>query len=276
MDKVIDFHIHAGDYKLLREDIRELISKIPLEEGEEVSSIFTDAETMQQYLKKAGVSKGVVLAECGPGTNFTIDSEMIAKKCESSDFLIPFGNVNPNHHNTLKEFHYSLEVGVKGFKFYPADHEYDPLSDEMLEIYALCEKHKKIIMFHTGFTAQKDTEQAFCNPEDFEIILKQYPNLNVVFCHAGKPHWYEETVGLLKQYPNAYADTALVPVDVTESMLTKHPDVSHKILFGSDWPVAGNYKNLIARYEASEISEENLSLLMYENASKLLSSCGAI
>ncbi len=271
MRKIVDFHIHAGVYSQLRDDIQALIKTIPLEDGLDVTEIFTDKDVMEQYLRDVNVETGIVLAECGPGTNFSINSQMIADKCESSNMLIPFGSVNPTYHSdVVAEFESSVKAGCKGFKFYPADHDFDALSDEMMAIYHRCQEEGMVIMFHTGFTAQKDTEQVFCNPADFKPLLDAYPDLPVLFCHAGKPHWYKETVELMQQYPNAWIDTALVPVDIILGFTKDYPEITDRIVFGSDWPVSGNYHKLIERYEAAGFDEVMLEKIFYGNAQRLL------
>lgn len=271
MNNIIDFHIHAGDFLQLREDIKDLIQKIPLEEGADVKELFSNGDAMSKYLSKSGVSTGIFLAECGPGTNYSITSEMIANRCKDNRSLIPFGSINPNfHEDPIAEFHRSLEFGVKGFKFYPADHDFDALSDTMMKIYKLCEEHDLIIMFHTGFTAQKDTQQRYCNPCDFIPILESYPELVVVFCHAGKPHWYKEASEVIAKYQNAYVDTALVPVEAVLQIVNDNPATIDKVIFGSDWPVCGNYESLIKRYLSSGLSENQLKKIMRENALQLL------
>jgi predicted TIM-barrel fold metal-dependent hydrolase len=223
MRQIIDFHLHAGNYTDLRAGIQQLIKQIPLEEGVDVTEVFSNTDKMEVYLAKAGVVRSIMLAECGPGTNFSITSELIANRCKDSEILLPFGSVNPQFHtDPMTEFEHSVNMGVKGFKFYPADHDFDALSDVMMAIYRRCEALNLVIMFHTGFTAQKDTEQQFCNPADFIPLLEACPEL--------------------------------------------------PIIFGSDWPVCGNYHNLIQRYNDAGFTDEQLNKIMNANASALITS----
>jgi len=98
--KIIDFHVHAGNLQLLRDDIQELLTHRPFEPDVNIAEVFSQPEQMEAYLKNKGVFQGVVLAECRPGTNYTIDSQMIAEFSKKSDVFIPFGSINPNYHNT--------------------------------------------------------------------------------------------------------------------------------------------------------------------------------
>ncbi|MBC6417827.1 MAG: hypothetical protein GDA44_03050 [Prochloron sp. SP5CPC1] len=85
--KIIDFHVHGGDFKLLRDDIQELLTRRPMESGVKVGEVFSGPEQMENYLQDKGVYRAVLLAECAPGTNYTIDSELIANFARSKDIF---------------------------------------------------------------------------------------------------------------------------------------------------------------------------------------------
>lgn len=267
---IIDFHVHAGKFNLLRDDIQGLLLKHQLEDGYNVSDIFSKPEMMYNYLIPNNLCKAVIIAECGPGTNFSIDSKMIVDFTKENDFFIPFGNINPNFHDPIKEFEHSIELGVKGFKFYPADHSFNPIIKKMMYVYAECEKLKLPIMFHTGLTAQRDTEQKYIKPDDFSLIVKAYPDLTVILAHAGKPHWYEDACRLAIENPNVYLDTALVKIEDVMKLLEYHSKIANKLLLGSDWPVVGGYSFFIQKYKESSISKENIKKIFFQNAANIL------
>jgi predicted TIM-barrel fold metal-dependent hydrolase len=268
--KIIDFHVHAGNFKLLRDDIQELLTRRPFEPDVNIAEVFSEPEQMEAYLKNKGVFQGVILAECGPGTNYTIDSQMIAEFSEKREMFIPFGSINPNYHNTQSEFWKSLKLGIKGFKFYPADHNFNALREDMQFVYKMCEKLGLPVMFHTGLTAQKDTEQKFINPLEFQPLAEKYPELILILAHGGKPHWYQEASTLALTFPNVYIDTALIdPLSLTQ-VFPLLEELSHKIIFGSDWPVVGSYSVLIEKYKEANLPQEIISRIFYKNAQKIL------
>jgi len=250
--KIMDFHTHAGDFSRLREDIQELLKHLA------------------RYIKPYGVEVGIVFAECGPGTNFSIDSELVANFCKNHEMLIPFGNINPNFHNVIEEFWKSMEMGVKGFKFYPADHSFDPKTKVMKEVYRLCENFHLPVVFHTGLTAQKDTEQKFIRPRIFGEIAEENPDLVLILAHGGKPHWHTEAVEMMTQFENVYVDTALVDPKNWETVFPNLEKTRHKVLFGSDFPVCGNYKALLEQINAANIQNDFLENIMYWNGKRLL------
>lgn len=269
--KIFDMHVHIGQFDLLRDDIQELLKKRPFEPDVDMPTLFSNPEHLEPYLRANGVLHAIILAECGPGTNFTIDSDMVAKFAGSNPFFIPFGNINPQHHDVEKEFWHSLKIGIRGFKFYPADHNFAPNISEMMFVYEQCEKRHIPIIFHTGLTAQRDANELYINPDDFAFIAKRHPQLNIILAHAGKPHWYAEAINMLTTYPNVYADTALVSPQDLEDLYNQSRDVSSKILFGSDWPVAGSYSDLINSYFKIKIPKAALQAIMFDNANRLLS-----
>jgi predicted TIM-barrel fold metal-dependent hydrolase len=268
---MIDFHVHAGDFPRLRDDIQNLLTRRPLEADILISEVFSSPTKMESYLRRNGVTKAVIIAECGPGTNFTIDSAMIARFTRGNDFFIPFGNINPNYHNVIEEFWKSIDLNVMGFKFYPADHSFDPLLPQMQEVYRLCQDRRLPIIFHTGLTAQRDTEQKFINPLEFEPIAVKWPDLIIILAHGGKPHWHKEAATMALNYANVYIDTALLdPLTLFQSF----PDIQiiqHKLVFGSDWPVAGSYSAMMEKYQRADLPEEFRNAIFHENAKRILS-----
>ncbi len=268
--KIIDFHVHGGDFKLLRDDIQELLTRKPMESGVKVREVFSEPEQMENYLQDKGVYRAVLLAECGPGTNYTIDSELIVNLAQSKDIFIPFGNINPNYHDTKKEFWKSVKLGVKGFKFYPADHGFDPLTEDMQYVYKMCETLGFPVMFHTGLTAQRDTEQKFIKPFDFRPLAEKYPELIMILAHGGKPYWYEEASTLALTFPNVYIDTALIDPLSLQEAFPNLEKLAPKIVFGSDWPVVGSYSALLENYTKANIASEIITAIFYGNAERIL------
>jgi len=270
--KIFDFHVHAGKFDLLREDIQGLLKKFPFEKDIDVREIFSNPSALKSYLQKQGVSKAVILAECGPGTNFSIDSQLIADFCKDDPFFIPFGSINPNHHkDPVKEWEHGKKIGIRGYKFYPADHDFDPFCESMMMVYDRCEKASQPIMFHTGLTAQRDTSQRFINPVDYRSLVESHSDLRIIFAHGGKPNWYNEALQMAVEYENVYLDTALVPAEDIIEWLNYRPEVKHKILFASDLPVSGSYSVLLERLLSAGIDNNVLELILHKNAQRILS-----
>lgn len=267
---MIDFHVHAGDFDGLRDDIQGLLTKRPFEPGLDIRRVFSKGVELETYLRSYGVERAVVFAECGPGTNFTIDSALIMKIVGGSRFFVPFGNINPNYHDVAEELEKSLTIGVRGFKFYPADHGFDPYLDSMLRVYRRCEDLGLPIVFHTGSTAQRDAKPLFIRPEEFEPIARDFPKLILILAHAGKPDWHQSAKAMALRYPNVYLDTALVEPAALVREYGDLRDIGSKILFGSDWPVVGSYATLLEKLREVSIAPDVAERVLRSNAQRIL------
>jgi predicted TIM-barrel fold metal-dependent hydrolase/enamine deaminase RidA (YjgF/YER057c/UK114 family) len=85
----------------------------------------------------------------------------------------------------------------------------------------------------------------FGNPLLLEPVLSKYPKLRVYLMHAGWP-FLEETVSILRQYPNVYVDISFInwqmPKNLFHDYLRGLVDYGfeERVMFGSDqtWPDA--------------------------------------
>lgn len=81
------------------------------------------------------------------------------------------------------------------------------------------------ILIHTG-------EWNTCHAKIFEPFIYSHPRLKFVLAH-GRP--IEETIGLMKKYPNVWTDTAFMPTEHIKRL--KEENLVERVLFGSDAPI---------------------------------------
>jgi len=74
--KIIDFHVHAGKFELLRDDIQELLTCRPMESNVKVAEVFSQPEILEKYLTDKGIDCAVLLAECGRS-----EERRVGKEC---------------------------------------------------------------------------------------------------------------------------------------------------------------------------------------------------
>lgn len=83
------------------------------------------------------------------------------------------------------------------------------------------------------------------NPLLLEPVLKKYPDLRLSLMHAGWP-FLEETVSILRQYPNVYVDISFINWQMPQRLFYEYLEglidygFGKRIMFGSDqnWPDA--------------------------------------
>jgi hypothetical protein len=273
---VIDFHVHVGDFRRLRADIQRLLVQLRPEQDFDLEELISHPKELARYLRREGVEKAVILAEDGPGTNFHITTDFVCDFCdaaaEEGDMFVPFGCINPNTTpDLLKKYESDRSRGIRGYKFYPADHNFHPITDDLMRLYERLERDGLILMFHTGTTGQEDGVDIYGDPAIFRPILDQFPALTVVMAHAGKPIYCKEAERCALEYENCYLDTAFI---AAEKLLVYQPNLehfSHKILFGSDWPAGvRSLSGHVADLRKSGISSGSLERILSANAHKVL------
>lgn len=121
------------------------------------------------------------------------------------------------------------EVPYKGFKIHPRGNHWD-LSDkktfELAEsVFSYANEYKLTILIHCGY-------DDFENPKLFEKFIAKSPNAKVQLAHC-KP--LEDTLYMLKKYPNTLCDTAFVPEDVQNQIIAA--GFGNRIRYGSDFPI---------------------------------------
>lgn len=276
-NKIIDVHIHVGEYDLLRDDIKTLLSLNENGRDFNVKEMFNDPNLLGEYLYKNNVVKAFILAEEGPGTNYHITSKFVVDfknraKEKYNDIFICIGNINPNvNNNIMKKYKEDCELGIKGYKLYPSDHNFNPLSSNLMELYKNMEENKQILMFHTGETAQKDSIEKYQNPKELEKIVSSFPNLKIIFCHGGKLKYANEMYELLIKYDNLFIDTGFISSINLLKMFPNIEKVSNQILFASDFPGGiKSMKEYIDDYLNMDINKEIIDKIMFNNALKII------
>ena len=122
-----------------------------------------------------------------------------------------------------------------------------PDSEAVNEIWELAVEHDVPVGIHMSAPgAQLPSYVArFGNPLLLEPVLERYPDLRVYLMHAGWP-FLEETVSILRQYPNVYVDISFIDWQMPRRIFYRYLEglilygFEKRIMFGSDqnWPDA--------------------------------------
>ena len=95
------------------------------------------------------------------------------------------------------------------------------------------------LLIHTG-------EKEGCYPTLYEQAFRDYPNVTFILAH-GRP--IQETINMMKTYPNVWTDTAFMPTENIKRLCDEK--LSERVLWGTDYPIPRYYfpdKNMKAYY----------------------------
>ncbi len=197
--------------------------------------------------------------------------------------LIGFAGCDPTQAEYMPELMHAIEdLGLLGVKMGPIYAGFDPRSPICMPVYDYCQRHHLPILFHTGTTFNRDAPLAFSRPWLFDEVAINHPELRIVLAHLGHP-FYDECLAVIRKHPHVYADIAALyyrPWQFYNMMiLAQEYGVTHKLLFGTDYPftkadksIAGlrNVNHIIGNSGLPEVKHEVIEGILTRDALTLL------
>ena len=234
-----------------------------------------DGVTIEDYLRKmdaAGIERSLLIAvragEPAWHGSFEIPYQQIAQYCDAyPDRFSGLAGVDPTRGiQQLKELDHAVkELGFVGAHFYPHWFRMPPDSALCYPIYSRCEELGIPIMMQVGqnLIYQKDVRlPSVAKPILLDQVAIDFPNLVLIGIHIGVP-WTDEMIAMAWKHENVYIGIdAYAPKHLPASL--KHymnSYGSHKVMFGTDWPVI-DPERAISEIHEHALRPESLEKIM--------------
>ena len=238
--------------------------------------------TIEDYLRKmdaAGIERSLLIAvragEPAWQGSFEIPYQQIAQYCDAyPDRFSGLAGVDPTRGiQQLKELDHAVkELGCVGAHFYPHWFRMPPDSALCYPIYSRCEELGIPIMMQVGqnLIYQKDVRlPSVAKPILLDQVAIDFPNLVLIGIHIGVP-WTDEMIAMAWKHENVYIGIdAYAPKHLPASL--KHymnSYGSHKVMFGTDWPVI-DPERAVSEIHEHALRPESLEKVMRGNAVKV-------
>ena len=238
--------------------------------------------SIEDYLRKmdaAGIERSLLIAvragEPAWQGSFEIPYQQIAQYCDAyPDRFSGLAGVDPTRGiQQLKELDHAVkELGFVGAHFYPHWFRMPPDSALCYPIYSRCEELGIPIMMQVGqnLIYQKDVRlPSVAKPILLDQVAIDFPNLVLIGIHIGVP-WTDEMIAMAWKHENVYIGIdAYAPKHLPASL--KHymnSYGSHKVMFGTDWPVI-DPERAVREMQEHEFRPESLEKVMRGNAAKV-------
>ncbi len=251
-DRYNDCHIHIvpiGVANRLKEEFVGMIKSL-----ETVARFGESADHLVEYLDKSEIGAVAIMGYPSPETHgggMEIVEALIEYCKPHRDRLYPFGSVHPRLMD-VKEIEKSLEKqyseGIAGIKLHPV-HQYFKPNDYREEergvktlesIYEFASDHSIPVLFHTGTSVLLGARSKFGNPLFLEDVAIDFPKLQIIMSHGGRPFWMKEAFFILRRFSNLWLDISGIP---PQKLLTEYfprfEVIAEKSLYGSDFPSPG-------------------------------------
>lgn len=274
-----NIHTHAWDQTLHFEE--QTIRETDLSRGYRLDLTVSPDGFMEEM---APFDKVIVFGLKARRTGYWVPDEYIAdfvSRC--SHKIVGFASCDPTQPGYMEELEHAIEdLGLRGLKMGPIYAGLDPRDQRCRPVYEYCQTKGIPIIFHTGTTFNRGAPLEFGRPSLFDQVAIQYPELRTVLAHLGHP-FYDECLAVIRKHPNMYADISALyyrPWQFYNMMiLAQEYKVTHKLLFGTDYPFARsiesieglrNVNHIIGSSSLPRVTEEAIEGILERKALDLL------
>jgi predicted TIM-barrel fold metal-dependent hydrolase len=197
--------------------------------------------------------------------------------------LLGFAGCDPTQPGYMEELRRGIEdLGLAGVKMGPMYAGFDPRDERCAPVYRYCQERGLPILFHTGTTFIRVAPLGFTRPWLFDEVAIAYPELRMVLAHVGHPYG-EECLVVIRKHPHVFADISALYYRpwqfYTMLIAAQEYHVTHKLLFGTDYPFAGgpdsiaglrNANDVIADSGLPRVTEETIAGILERDSLSLL------
>ena len=240
---MIDVHVHVGHFN---------------------DGLYFSPEEISKAMKSLNISRCYFSSTSTGSVPFREVRREIESLVElSGGNAVPFLWVSPGmlrHSRDLRGYFFRDFAGIKihGLQ------GWEPYGKEIRRVISIARDKNLPVLLHTG-------EQEICNAGAYMNICREFPDVRIILAH-GRP--IDECVAVMKECPNAWADTAFMSVD--SILRLKDEGLIDRVLWGSDFPVMRYFYDIPAeeyyRQRVEEVREalggENFRLITQDNFTK--------
>ena len=246
---IIDFHFHLSLPEHERPWVMDWIrSNFQGDIDSVVEEVLTPSG-LRRYLQENEIDWAVGLAEVSPITTGWASNEYVGELCAGANALpdpetgprgrlVPFASINPFIVNDLgAELEGLVEtLDFGGVKIYPTYQHHYPNDSRLYPLYARAQELGIPVLVHTGSSVFKGARIKYGDPLLLDDVAIDFPELNILMAHSGRPFWYEHAYWMARQHENVYMEVSGLPGKKLLEYFPRLEEICDKVVYGSDWP----------------------------------------
>ena len=208
-----------------------------------------------------------------------VPNETVAQACRDyPDVFTGLGSVDPHKGEAaVAEVANIASLGLRGVKFHPSLQAFSPDDPAYWPIFAACERHGLLALFHTGTSgigARQPGGQGiridYAHPLKLDPVAAAHPDLTVVAAHFGWP-WQMDLIAIALHKTNVYIDISgwsprRIPAEVIRELRGR---LSGQFVWGSDYPFI-TPERCLAEVEELDLPAEVMTAVLHDNAARIL------
>ena len=181
------------------------------------------------------------------GTEFVVSNDYVLNMVTRypNEFLAGV-SINPQRRDAIDELQRCAELGTALIKVLPNSQQFDPANPEYKPFYRELAKLNIPLLSHVGYEFSLiGKDQSLGDPNRLRVPLDE--GATVIAAHACSyglilyEKFHPTFLDMVGRYPNFYADISALTQPNRFKMLLllrKHPEVHHRLLFGTDYPLS--------------------------------------
>jgi predicted TIM-barrel fold metal-dependent hydrolase len=208
-----------------------------------------------------------------------VPNETVAAACRGyPDVFTGLGSVDPHKGEAaVDEVANIAALGLRGVKFHPSLQAFAPDDPSFDPIFAACERHGLLALFHTGTSGigarqpgGQGIQLGYARPVRLDAVAAAHPDLTVVAAHFGWP-WHLELLAIALHKTNVYIDISgwsprRIPPEVIGELRGR---LSGQFLWGSDFPFL-TPERCLDEFAALGLPDEVQAAVLHANAARIL------
>ena len=276
--RAIDFHVHLPTPDWLDGSMAGYV--------EAAEAYFRSSVSRQSLGELAGQYRGLGVqavllawdAETATGRP-RVPNETVAAACRDyPDVFTGLGSVDPHKGEAaVAEVENIAALGLRGVKFHPSLQAFAPDDPQYWPIFAACERHGLLALFHTGTSgigARQPGGQGIridlAHPLKLDPVAAAHPELTVVAAHFGWP-WHMDLIAIALHKTNVYIDISgwaprRIPAEVIRELRGR---LSGQFLWGSDYPFIAP-ERCLSELEELDLPDAVMRAVLHDNAAHVL------
>lgn len=275
---VTDVHVHIQPQAMIRPGVREVFRRTVKDAD---AACHEDPAVFLRTLDGWGVWRAVLINYESPdvmgftkGTN-----DWVLEYCRADpERLLPCVGINPRFESDVEgDARRLVDAGARMFKIHGPHmllraNAYLDEHPALGDLYRVAQASGTPVMFHTGTSVFPGARIKFGDPVQIDDVGNDFPDLDVIVAHGGRPLWTEASWFLLRRFRRFWLDISGIPPRRLLEWFPRLSEIADRVLFGTDWPspgVPGIGKNLDA-VRALALSDEDREKIVSANALRLL------
>jgi uncharacterized protein len=276
--RAIDFHVHLPTPDWLEGSMdgyveaAEAYFRSPVQRAtlDEVAARYRELQVMAVLLAWD--------AETATGRP-RVPNETVAGACRAHPGVFTgLGCVDPHKGEAaVAEVANIAKLGLRGVKFHPSLQAFAPDDPSYEPIFAACERHGLLALFHTGTSGigagqpgGQGIRLDYARPIKLDAVAAAHPGLTVVAAHFGWP-WHMELVAMALHKSNIYIDiSGWSPRRIPREMISElRGRLSQRFVWGSDFPFL-TPERCLTELENLGLPDDVLGKVLHANAARIL------